>query len=200
MNETEAVEEALRVFPKLYYFVPRLNPFTVDVPAAKRAVLANKLNKTESQVATIKIEEPLDTILWLIDTLCPEHSNQHCLQIDVEHLVKRWTSVTFSREIAKLYAAELIDGHVQVIGHGKTLPDRRYRELQLTDKGKRILGQIKNDRRRILSLMFKGLDPDRMEAVASGLNAVAAATWPKMKVKTTVKKNRSRKRSIRKRK
>jgi hypothetical protein len=190
VNQSEAVEAALGAFPKLYYFVPRLAPFSISIPEANREELARVLKKPIKKVATIKIEEPLDTILWLMETLSPEHHDDYCRQHDVVGLVSRWTKVTFSREIAKLYAAELIEGGAQKRG------DHRFHELKLTERGKRILNKIKDDRRKVLHSLFKNLGPTRTRNVAGGLREVAKATWPVMKTEAHAsRKSRHKKRS-----
>jgi DNA-binding PadR family transcriptional regulator len=98
----------------------------------------------------------------------------YCPQRVVEHLVSRWTNVNLTKELNRLLAAKLIVSRIRP-------HDKRERELTLTTKGRQVLEEVKNQRREVLELLFDKLDSDQMTMVASGLDQVAAATWPKMK-------------------
>src|SRR5205085_9572808 len=127
----------------------------------------------------------------------PERENTHCLQSDLKHVVIRWTKLSFDRELARLYAAELISGQDQLTAQ-EGVPDRRRRELRLTLKGKRVLERIKNERRKVLRLMFQDLSSSQMQHVANSLGQVAVATWPKMKPRSReVQRRKSRKKRVR---
>lgn len=177
MNPKQAVERALLAFPKLYYFVPPIKSFNVDVPAENVKVLARQLKVKEAKAKTIKIKRPLDAILWLIETLTSEEKTTrpvYCPQSVVEHLASRWTIVNLTKELNKLSAAKLIISRIRP-------HDKRERELMLTPEGRQVLEDIKDQRREVLKLMFDNLNSDEMKKLTSGLNQVAKATWPKMK-------------------
>lgn len=177
MQQKEAVERALLAFPKLYYFVPPIKSFRVAVPAENVKVLAKQLNVKPARAKTIEIRRPLDTILWLIQTLAAEKKTsgpRYCPQRTVEHLVSRWTKVNLTKELNKLSAAKLVVSRIRE-------DDKRERELMLTAEGRKVLKSIQDQRREILKLLFDKLDSEKMEMVTSGLDHVASETWPKMK-------------------
>lgn len=176
LNEKEAVEKALQAFPRLYYFVPPIKPFPVKKLTKKVKPSTKKAGKKgKASTAQIQIRKPLDTILWLLDTLSVEYKEDggYCPQWLLEHLTHRWTKLSFSRELKKLIDAGLIK---QRMGN-----DRRERELVITPKGLSVLERVKNQRRKTLSLLFKDQNSDRMENTTEALTIVAHATWPIMK-------------------
>ena len=181
MNEKEAVEKAIVVFPRLYYFVPPIQPFNVDVLPKNVKILAKQLGLKkgqESRAKIIKIKKPLDTILWLLDTLSVEHNNDenYCPQDLLNHLTARWVGINFTKELNKLLAAGLIKN--RMLGS-----DKRKREVALTATGRKVLEQIKDQRRDLLSLLFKDQEPSQIKMVTAALEVVAIATWPIMKDK-----------------
>jgi DNA-binding PadR family transcriptional regulator len=181
LDEKEAVEKALQTFPRLYYFVPPITPFSIDVLPDQVKILAKQLGLKKGQehlAKKIKIKKPLDTILWLLDTLTGEQDNDggYCLQDMLLHLTSRWTGVNFTKELNKLYAAGLIKNRI-------LKSDKRKRELALTALGRKILEKIKDQRRELLSLLFKDQESSQMEMVTAALEVVAIATWPIMKNK-----------------
>jgi hypothetical protein len=169
MTQAEAVAKALQAFPKIYYFVPIIKAFEVDVPSAKRRS-SSKAKKTKK----LQIRKPLDAILWMIDSLCAQ-GNGYCSQLQVQQLVSRWTKLNFNKEIGKLYDADLIDGRDDPA-------NRQKRQLKLTRKGRNTLDRVKNQRKEVLRLLFdkKKLDEQQMEAIASSIEIIASATWPIM--------------------
>lgn len=169
MTQAEAVAKALQAFPKIYYFVPIIRAFEVDAPPAKHKS-SGKAKKTKK----LQIRKPLDAILWMIDSLCTE-GNGYCSQLQVQHLVSRWTKLNFNKEIRKLYDAKLIDGR-------DNPANRQKRQLRLTAKGRRTLDRVKDQRKDVLRLLFdkKKIDQQQMESIASSIEIIASATWPLM--------------------
>ena len=171
MNQSQAVEIALRAFPKLYYFMPPIEPFDFQITRAK-----SKGRTKKSKAETIKIKKPLDTILWLIDTLCTEQAangTAYCSQPELQRLATRWTKTgSFNKEIARLYRAKLIQG--RDFEH-----NRQIREVALTARGQRALDKIKAQRRKFIQLLFDKdkLSPEEIQTIASSIEVTAFATW-----------------------
>src|SRR5947209_2035469 len=108
LNEKEAVAIALKLFPKLYYFVPPVTPF-------KERVLTRRVDKVGAQ--ELEIKEPLDAILWLLESLAEDQSDASeicCSRLDLYNLIQRltgWDQSKFSDELKKLLDAEIIDSY-----------------------------------------------------------------------------------------
>jgi DNA-binding MarR family transcriptional regulator len=81
----------------------------------------------------------------------------------------------FTKELAKLRAADLI------ISSRIEFGDRRGNELTLTDEGIKILEKIQEQRRELLAFLFQKRTKIELKTVADALEAVALATWPKIK-------------------
>jgi len=181
VNHKEAVEKALIAFPKLYYFVMPIRPFTVKVPPERVKKLARSLKIKEAAAKAITVEEPSDTILWLLSTLAQEQGGSaktSCSQSHIRSLVTRCSPMNesqFTKELAKLTATDLITSSRTELG------DRRSNELTLTDEGIKVLERIREQRRELLAFLFQKRTQIELKTIADSLEAVALATWPKIK-------------------
>jgi len=172
ISQDKAVEVALGLFSKLYYFVPPIEPFSVKV-------LPNKIR--EDGPSAIEIKEPLDAILWLLETLATEQmaSNETCcFQPDLYNLIQRltgWDRSKFTDELNKLLDTGLIDSKRRKDG------DRRTNRLTLTPKGRKILNEIKTQRVAVITFLFQGQTPDQIEMMVLALGRMSEEMWKKMR-------------------
>jgi len=185
VNVEKAVEKAvatsLTIFPKLYYFVPPIEPFVVVVHPKKVKGLARTIKEPEAEATKVIIKDPLDAILFLIETLANERkagTKTSCSQRDLFNLICRWSPMSlsqFSKELEKLRASGLIVKSQQADG------DQRKKVITLTRKGKNILKKIKDQRAKIITSLFEGEIPEEINLMIFAIDKLGEVMWKRMK-------------------
>lgn len=173
LDQNKAVEVALGLFPRLYYFVPPIVPF-------HSRVLPNQVKVAGT--SWIEIKEPLDSIIWLLETLAAEQNASGeacCFQPDLYNLIQRltgWDRSKFTDELNKLLYTGIIDSKRRTDG------DRRSNKLTLTPKGKKVLSDIKKQRVGVITILFQGLTAEQLETMVLALGTMADGMWNKMRL------------------
>jgi DNA-binding MarR family transcriptional regulator len=166
LKQEAALSSMLQIFPKIYYFIPRIEPF--DVRVVHRGRLWGR-------DGSIEIDDSLAAILWLLDASLEDRNRSHCSQRELYDLVHHWSGwdrSRFTKLLYKLYAADLISGK-------DTNKDRRRKELTLTSKGKLVLNRVKNQRSNTVLPILEGLKLEDLEAILSSMKYFASRTWEK---------------------
>lgn len=172
LNQERAVSLALGFFPRLYYFVPPIEPVNVRL-------LPDRIE--EDGPTTIEIKEPLDAILWLLEALAQDEKDSTdvcCFQPELYNLIHRltgWDRSKFTDELNKLLDTGIIDSSRRSDG------DRRSNKLTLTPKGKAVLRKIKEQRIEVINFLFEGQPSPQLEMMVFALEKMANSMWKKMR-------------------
>jgi DNA-binding MarR family transcriptional regulator len=172
MTQKDPIQEALRVFAKLYFFMPAMKPDIVQIGSE-----------------TVAIKEPMDAVLWLLEELLTDTQDTKCPHSELMKLVLWWYPhwlgkepadaisggrAKFARAISPLVSQGLID--VQDVPK-----DRRQHSIMLTKKGKLVLASIKSQREKQIKVLFEKLTKTQQDTWVRALGEAAKITWASMR-------------------
>lgn len=160
MGPKSVDKHLLELFPKFYFFTPTLFR-----------------HRREFEGNYFIFDEPMDAILWMLELHTDDSPDTFFMRSDLENLVCSWYGKqgksTFNRSYSKL------------LEHGFLTPrpsasDRRFDEIQMTQRGRALLSQIKQER--LLSIepvrvVIEALPLEQREDFLSILEKIADAAW-----------------------
>ena len=162
----EAVVRLLGIFPKLFYFLPTLPPHLLRINGE-----------------TITVTEPMDCVLWLLETLSYDQGQTYCRQDELEDLVAWWyppkpgprrSSYNFSKPINKLVTGGFIKS-------GRFAKNKRTNQLELTPAGQQLLQAIKAERMQAISDFLEDVQKPQRSMLVKTLEIIAEITWKRMR-------------------
>jgi DNA-binding PadR family transcriptional regulator len=159
------LQRALEVFPKMFYFFPTMPPHTVSVGGE-----------------SIQLTEPMDGVLWLLETLAKEDGRNYCLQHELEDLLAWWyppkpnrtSPYNFSKSINKLVRQGLIKSN-------RYEGNKRFNRLELTPTGRALLELVKTERTNPLQALAARGHERELQAAVLALEKIARLTWAEMR-------------------
>ena len=139
-SKDEALNEALELFPRIYYAIPLLpTVFSVELPNRPK----------------VKLTRPMDAILWLAHLICAKRA--HCLRPELLRLVKWWYPPMTPQKLTRQLQALEKMGCI-IVHDDKQVPeptgDQRVQWIELTSTGSDVLEALKSHRRQQLEVLF----------------------------------------------
>jgi DNA-binding PadR family transcriptional regulator len=166
LSQSRAVERVLDIFPKLFYFMPTIPPQQISI-----------------QGRSVQFAEPMDCVLWLLETLAKESKNDFCLQEQLEDLVSWWyppkptprkSRYNFSKPINKLVDSGFIES-------SRYAADKRQNVLRLTTAGRELLQKLKQHRVQTITKFLADIPEIQLSPLVLSLEQVSKITWTRMR-------------------
>ncbi len=128
--------------------------------------------------ASIKLDEPIDAILWFLDLKSAHTPETACPKALLKTLVMSWHSGerSFERDYGELLSQKFIDAQ-------DNEGDRRGKDVWLTKSGQKLLAEIRQQRLRDIDFIqreFLALPENEQRVVWQWLNSVAETAWQLM--------------------
>jgi hypothetical protein len=163
MTTQERIRQSLILFPKLYYFIPCINP-----------------HERQAGGTTLLFDEPMDAILWFIDLVITDSKRNDCPRPILKNLIRRWYGEKVDSDFERCYS-DLLENRFIIAQQWSE--DRRIHLVQLTDKGRLLLQQIKDKRYQDIELLrreVQNLPRKDKKIVIRLFDRMSKLAWRKM--------------------
>jgi len=165
-SKADALQEALELFPRIYYAIPLLpTVFPVELPNHPK----------------VKLTRPMDAILWLAQLICAKRAQ--CPRPQLLRLVKWWYPAMTPQKLTRQLQALEQMGCV-VVHEDKQVPeprgDQRVQWIELTPSGLEVLEAIKSHRRRQLEVVFEHVPEASWGTITQLFKLASKLVWTTM--------------------
>lgn len=156
-------EQLLNVYPKIYYSLPII-----------------RRHRRNFEQSSFWFDEPMDAMLWMLDQIAVQTSGLSCTRSKLKGLICRWYGKEASTAFNRCY--KILDKNGFITWEPNSEDNKRH-DVWITDKGRRLLAEIKSQRLQDLSSLrqlIENLLPEEQDVVLRVVRLQAENAWIEM--------------------